>query len=354
MLGIHDASPHLSELWILQGENDHRNRIVGYREMPSTKIIDDDFSSVAFMFPGQGSQYIGMAADLAQGSETTRGILRRADACLDYPLSKIMDGDPPGALDQTFHTQPAIFVHSVAMLEEFRSRCEAKPLIAAGHSLGEYTALYSAGSLDFEDALRIVQERAIQMEEAQPRATCGMAAIMGVARDRLEGLVQENRGVDILEIANFNAPDQIVISGHLSALHRAMDAIKGEKRARAVLLNVSSAFHTPLMRPAMARLAEIIQSARMRPLSVPVLANVDAKPYPSNPESMKEKLLMQLVNPVRWEDCVNEMAAQGATTFIEFGPGKVLTGLLRRIDKRLTGINISSVSSCQEYVAGLQ
>ena len=327
---------------------------MGCRKMPVTEGLDHDIAAVAFLFPGQGSQYVGMGAALAQGSDITRDFLHRADACLGYPLSRIMDGDPPGALDQTCYTQPAIFVHSAAIFEEFRSRCSVTPLVAAGHSLGEYTALYAAGSLDFEDALRIVQERARRMEEAQPPATCGMAAVMGIARDRLESILEESRRGDVLAIANFNAPDQIVISGHLSALHRAMETIKGEKRARAVLLNVSSAFHTSLMEPAVAHLAEALKNTRMRPLQGPVLANLDAKPYSSNPDQMRERLLRQLVNPVRWEDCVTEMAAQGATTFIEFGPGKVLTGLLRRIDKTLTGMNVSDISSCEECVARLQ
>ncbi len=322
--------------------------------MPLPKDLDQDIAAVAFLFPGQGSQYVGMGSALAQGTEITRDLLHRADAFLGYPLSRVMDGDPPGALDQTCHTQPAIFVHSAAMVEEFRSRCNLMPLVAAGHSLGEYTALYSAGSLDFEDALRIVQERARRMEEAQPRATCGMAAVMGVARDRLESILEESRGGDILAVANFNAPDQTVISGHLSALHRAMEAVRGEKRARAVLLNVSSAFHTSLMEPAAAHLGEVIKNTQMRPLQWPVVANLDAKPYPSHPDLMREKLLMQLVNPVRWEDCVAEMVAQGATTFIEFGPGKVLTGLLRRMDKTLTSMNVSDISSCAECVARLQ
>ncbi len=322
--------------------------------MPLTDGLDPDIAAVAFLFPGQGSQYVGMGATLARGSDITRDILRRADACLGYPLSSIMDGDPPGALDQTRYTQPAIFVHSAAMFEEFRARCSLTPLVAAGHSLGEYTALYAVGSLDFEDALRIVQERAKRMEEAQPPATCGMAAVMGVARERLESILEENRGGDVLAIANLNAPDQIVISGHLSALQRAMDAIKGEKRSRAVLLNVSSAFHTPLMEPAAAHLAEAIKNTRMRPLQRPVLANLDAKPYTSNPDDMRERLLMQLVNPVRWEDCIAEMVAQGAKTFIEFGPGKVLTGLLRRIDKALTGMNVFDISSCEECAARLR
>ncbi len=322
--------------------------------MPSNQGRDDDFRPVAYIFPGQGAQFVGMATDLVHGTEKTREIMRRAEACLGYPLSRIMDGDPPGALDQTIHTQPAIFVHSVAMFEEFRSRCRYSPIAAAGHSLGEYAALYAAGALGFEDALRIVQERARQMEEAQPRGTCGMAAVMGVARDRLECLVHECRGGDILEIANYNAPDQVVLSGHLSALHRAVNAVKEEKRARAVLLNVSSAFHTALMQPAMVGLAEIIQKTRMFPLESPVLANVDARPYPQDTEQMRDRLLRQLVSPVLWEDCVNEMVTQGVSTFIEFGPGKVLTGLLRRIDRTLEGINVSDVSSCLACVARLQ
>lgn len=319
--------------------------------MPSNHGREDDLATVAFIFPGQGAQFVGMGADLLQGTKTTTDIIRRADTCLGYPLSKIMGGDPPGALDQTFYTQPAIFVHSVAMFEEFRSRCNLTPIAAAGHSLGEYTALYAAGALEFEDALKIIQERARQMEQAQPLGTCGMAAVMGISIDRLECLVQETRGADVLEIANFNAPDQVVISGHLTALRRAMDAMKGEKRVRVVLLNVSSAFHTSLMRPAAVGLSDIIHETPLSPLRTPVIANVDGKPYPTDPAQMRGKLLQQLVNPVLWEDCINQMAAQGATTFIEFGPGKVLTGLLRRIDRTLEGINVANVSSCEECAA---
>jgi [acyl-carrier-protein] S-malonyltransferase len=221
--------------------------------------------------------------------------------------------------------------------------------MSAGHSLGEYTALYAAGILAFEDALGIIQERAMGMEGAQTHGTCGMAAVIGLTRERCEELVQDARGSEVLCLANLNAPDQIVVSGHLPAIHRVMEVMNKEKRARAVLLNVSSAFHTPLMEPALTKLRMIVDATPISKAAFPVVANVDAKPYPSQSEAIRQRLVSQVVNPVLWEDSVRYMVSQGVSTFVELGPGKVLTGLVRRIDKSVRTTNLSSVSTCQLF-----
>jgi [acyl-carrier-protein] S-malonyltransferase len=313
--------------------------------MPPQYVSEHKLGSVALMFPGQGSQFPGMAKDLISESSKAREILERADDCAGYFLSKIMEGEPPGELDCTRHTQPAIFVHSVALLEEFRSTYSVSPVVVAGHSLGEYSALYAAGVLDFESALRIILVRARGMEEAQPSSTCGMAAIIGMSKERALELVETCRGSDVLEIANFNAPDQMVISGHMKTVHRAVEAVRKEKRTRAVVLNVSSAFHTRLMEPSLEALRGELGQVSFGQAAYPVVANLDAQTYPSVESEIKERLVNQVVHPVLWEDCVKTMMNRGAKTFIEIGPGKVLAGLLRRIEKAATAINVSDLQS---------
>ena len=339
----------MPQLWILQGPINHRSRVMNCRDVPSRECVGCQKNEVALIFPGQGSQFPGMSSDLTDGTDITRNILGRADECLGYHLSRIMGGEPPGELDRTCYTQPAIFVHSVAIYEELRSRCEMRPFISAGHSLGEYSALYAAGILGFEDALGIIRERAMAMDGAQPHGTCGMAAVLGLTRERCEDLIRDARGPEVLCLANQNAPDQIVVSGHLPAIHRVMEAINKEKRARAVLLNVSSAFHTPLMEPALTRLSMIVDASPINEAAFPVVANVDAKPYPSQSEAIRQRLVSQVVSPVLWEDSVRYMMSQGVTTFVELGPGKVLTGLVRRIDKTAKTTNLFSVSACRLF-----
>jgi [acyl-carrier-protein] S-malonyltransferase len=286
-----------------------------------------------------------MAMDLFSLNSRARHIIQRADECLGYSLSKIMSGHPPGDLDRTRYTQPAIFVHSVALYEEFRTRFPESPVAAAGHSLGEFSALYAAGVLDFESALRLIQVRATGMEEAQPPATCGMAALVGITPERVLELVEMHRGNNVLEVANYNAPDQIVISGHKPAVSRIVAAAGHEKRARAVMLNVASAFHTSLMEPALERLDSTLMQTPIGRPNFPVVANLDAQFYPHEGTEIRKRLINQVVRPVLWDDCVRTMLKSGAKTFIEIGPGKVLTGLLRRINRQATGINISDAQS---------
>jgi len=305
---------------------------------------------MALMFPGQGSQFPGMAVDLAEESPKARAILERADRILGYPLSEIMAGQRGDELNRTVHTQPAIFVHSMALLEVLRDYFPLSPVVAAGHSLGEYTALCAAGVLNFDEALEIIHVRAKGMDEAQPAGTCGMAALVGLSRDQATAVVEEHRGDDVLDAANFNSPDQVVISGHIQAVNRAMEAAKQEKRTRVLLLPVSSAFHTSLMEPARQALGSKLKDVSPRESGFPVVANVNAQIYPASHQEIKQLLMDQIVRPVLWEDCVGLMRAKGVQTFVEIGPGKVLTGLLKRIDRNVETVNISDMQSLRSFV----
>ncbi|MBI4962582.1 MAG: ACP S-malonyltransferase [Desulfomonile tiedjei] len=306
--------------------------------------------SVALMFPGQGSQFPGMALDLVQESPKAQSILERADNILGYALSEIMAGKRGDELNRTVHTQPAIFVHSMALLEVLRDHFLLTPVVAAGHSLGEYSALCAAGVLTFDEALRIIHVRAKGMDEAQPPGMCGMAALVGLNREQATAIVEKCRGDDVLDAANFNSPDQVVISGHLQAVNRAVEAVKQEKRTRAVLLPVSSAFHTILMEPARQALRSKLEALVPREPMFPVVANVNAQTYPVSRGAVNQLLMDQIVRPVLWEDCVSLMRSKGAETFIEIGPGKVLTGLLKRIDKTAASVNISDMQSIRSFV----
>lgn len=306
--------------------------------------------SVALMFPGQGSQFPGMAVDLAAESPKARTILERADEILGYSLSAIMAGNRGDELNRTIHTQPAVFVHSMALLQVLRDHFLLTPVVAAGHSLGEYSALCAAEVLSFDEALRIIQVRARGMDEAQASGICGMAALVGLTREQAVAIVEKHRGNDVLEAANFNSPDQVVISGHINAVNRAMEALKQEKRTRAVLLPVSSAFHTSLMEPARQALMSALEEISPAQPLFPVVANVNARTYPASGQTVKQLLTDQIVGPVLWEDCVSLMRGKGAETFIEIGPGKVLAGLLRRIDRNAQAINISDMQSIRSLV----
>lgn len=296
---------------------------------------------MAVVFPGQGSQFIGMASDLAEEVPAARQLLEQANDILGYSLTSYMAGDHGDELNRTVFTQPAIFVHSMALWQTLRVCCPVCPVVSAGHSLGEYSALCAAGVLSFEDALRVVQVRGQSMDESQPPGTCGMAALVGMQRDAVIATVDACRGSDVLEAANFNAPDQIVVSGHITALDRVIEAVKGQRRAKAVMLSVSSAFHTSLMEPAREALRHGLQSVHTEEGAFPVIANVNARPHPQGNDEIKALLTEQVVRPVLWEDSVRAMIAMGVQTFVEVGPGKVLTGLLRRIDRNARAINIS-------------
>ena len=290
----------------------------------------------AFLFPGQGAQAVGMGKALFNAHESVRALYGRAAEILDYDLAALCFGGPTEELDTTIISQPAIFVTSLAALEavkiqtpELVDSCEA----AAGLSLGEYTALVFAGGMDFEDGLRLVQRRGEAMQEASNAAPSGMVSILGLDRDVIEKLCDELRGGETLQIANLLCPGNIVVSGTVAACERMAEAAPKAGAMRVIPLAVAGAFHTPLMKPADEKLASALENVTLRPLRIPVYSNVDAKPH-TDPDEIRHLLVQQVISPVLWEDSVKNMIAAGFDGFHEIGPGRVLRGLIRRIDRK--------------------
>jgi [acyl-carrier-protein] S-malonyltransferase len=284
----------------------------------------------AYLFPGQGSQAVGMGADLAERFASAREVFQTADHVLGFKLSTLCFEGPEPELRSTLNTQPAVYTVSWACLqaawEAGALERNAPPAFVAGHSLGEYTAVVAAGSLPFEDGLRLVRERARLMEEACRQESGTMAAVMGMERSRLEEVCAE-AGV---EIANLNAPDQIAISGDVAGIERAMELAKERGARRVIPLPVGGAFHSRLMAPANEGMAKALEGVTFRDPSIPIVANTTGAPL-TTAAAVHDELRKQLCAPVLWEDTVTCMSAAGVTGFIEIGPGKVLSGLVKRI-----------------------
>ena len=284
-------------------------------------------SMIAFVFPGQGSQYVGMGKDLNEQSSTAQELFRQADAILNVPLSRLCFEGPEEELRQTKNTQPAIFLHSTALAMSYRG---PRGAMAAGHSLGEYSALVYAGALTWEDGLRLVRLRGELMQQAGVDRPGTMAAIIGLDPKTVVDACEKASEAGVVQAANFNSPGQIVISGSVPGVRRAMELAK-ERGAKLVKeLPVSGAFHSPLMESAQEGLKEALENTPIRDASIPVYANVTAQPV-RDADGIRRLLLQQLTRPVRWEESVVAMAADGASTFVEIGPGKVLQGLVKRI-----------------------
>ena len=284
-------------------------------------------SMIAFVFPGQGSQYVGMGKDLNEQSSTAQELFRQADATLNVPLSRLCFEGPEEELRQTKNTQPAIFLHSTALAMSYRG---PRGAMAAGHSLGEYSALVYAGALTWEDGLRLVRLRGELMQQAGVDRPGTMAAIIGLDPKTVVDACEKASEAGVVQAANFNSPGQIVISGSVPGVRRAMELAK-ERGAKLVKeLPVSGAFHSPLMESAQEGLKEALENTPIRDASIPVYANVTAQPV-RDANGIRRLLLQQLTRPVRWEESVVAMAADGASTFVEIGPGKVLQGLVKRI-----------------------
>lgn len=314
---------------------------------------------VAFLFPGQGSQYVGMGRELYERYEPARKIIDRANDILGYDLRKKIFYGPEEELQQTLITQPAVFTISVACLEvlqrpeSYSSKKILRPQIVAGHSLGEYTALVAAGVFDFPQALSVVQKRAEFIHKASQEKPGAMAAIIGLEREKLEEVIEEVRGEEVLEAVNFNSPHQIVIAGELKAIERAVEGAKAKGAKRAIILKVSGAFHSQLMAQAGKNLARELENYELKDPVIPVVTNCNAKPATSR-EEIRKALVSQIDNPVLWEDSIKEMFQRGVEIFIEVGPGKVLTGLLSRITKGSSGLNVEDEKSLQETLKKLE
>jgi [acyl-carrier-protein] S-malonyltransferase len=313
--------------------------------------------STAWLFPGQGSQYVGMGKDVLAVSSAARAVFERVDAALGEPLSKLILEGPEANLTITANAQPAIVAMSCAVLAALRERKPDLPLpaFAAGHSLGEYSALVAADALTLEDAVRLVRARGRAMQEAVPQGAGAMAAIIAMDQNRLQELcaqVAQGEG-GVVSPANFNAPGQIVIAGHARAVARVGELAAAEK-ARVIPLKVSAPFHCALMAPAARVLGGELERIVIRPLRFPVVANFDARPN-ADPTRVRSLLVRQVDGVVRWEDSVRAMAEAGVTRALEIGPGKVLGGLVKRIAKDVAVMSVGDATSLDQvsgFLAG--
>lgn len=284
------------------------------------------FRMKAFVFPGQGAQYVGMGKPLFENSPEAKKLFTQANEILGFAITDVMFEGPEEAQRQTKVTQPAVFLHSVILAHLFPN---FKPDMVAGHSLGEFSALVACGALSFEDGLQLVSARAQAMQAACELEPSTMAAIIGLPDEKVEEICQSI--TDVVVPANFNCPGQLVISGSMRGIEQACEAMKAAGAKRALPLKVGGAFHSPLMEPARQRLAEAIEKTQFNKPLCPIYQNVDAKPH-TDPAEIKANLVKQLTAPVRWTQIVHAMVADGAKSFVELGPGNVLQGLIKKTE----------------------
>ncbi|AFH49697.1 [acyl-carrier-protein] S-malonyltransferase [Ignavibacterium album JCM 16511] len=300
----------------------------------------------AFLFPGQGSQYVGMAKDLFNNSVEAKEMIRTADEAVGANLSYIMFNGPEEELKQTEFTQPAIFLHSVVLASLIRT---LRPDAAAGHSLGEYSALVAAGAIQFYEAVKLVRQRGLAMQYAGTVMQGTMAAIVGLQPDVVENLCNEASAAGVVQCANFNSPGQIVISGSVNGVKKAMELCKLNGAKLVKELVVSGAFHSPLMEPAKERLQKALNETNFYNARFPVYTNVTAKPVTDKNE-IRKLLFEQLTSPVRWEETIRNMISDGIEEFYEIGPGKVLQGLVKRINPDVKVFGIDKYEDVYQFI----
>lgn len=308
--------------------------------------------NIAFVFPGQGSQSVGMLDAWAEDA-TVRETMAQASEALGQDLSALIAQGPAEALNLTTNTQPVMLAAAVAMYRAWLAAGGRPAALMAGHSLGEYSALTAAGALKLDDAMRLVRIRADAMQAAVPVGTGGMAAILGLADADVASVCERAAQGQVVEAVNFNAPAQVVIAGHKDAVERACELARAEGAKRALVLPVSAPFHSSLLQPAAEVLAKALAGISMATPQIPVLNNVDVA-SPRDAESIKDALVRQAWHPVRWVETILAMKAQGITHIVECGPGKVLTGLVKRIDRDLVGLSVTDPASLQATLLSLQ
>jgi [acyl-carrier-protein] S-malonyltransferase len=307
--------------------------------------------TIAFIFPGQGSQYPGMGRELAENFACARAVMDEADRATGFSLSRLCFEGAAEELQLTANTQPAILAVSVAAAAILREK-GIQPSYVAGHSLGEYSALVTAGAIRLQDAVRLVRKRGEYMQEAVPKGEGAMAALLGLEPAVVEDICRQAAQGQVVSPANWNSPAQVVIAGQAAAVARVVELAKLRGAKRAVILNVSAPFHCALMRPAEERLAVDLDSLDFSDLSVPLMNNVDARLISSS-AGAREGLKRQVTAPVRWEQSMRALRVQGVDRFVEVGPGKVLTGLLRQIDPGATCLRVEDVSTLDETLTHL-
>jgi len=307
-------------------------------------------SHIAFVFPGQGSQKIGMLSELAQDHELIKQTFDQASDVLGYNMWELIQQGEQEQINLTERTQPILLASSVAIWRLWNEHNGTQPSQMAGHSLGEWSALVCSGVVDFADALKIVRARGQFMQQAVPVGEGAMAAIIGLEDQTILDACSNAQSLGVVDAVNFNAPGQVVIAGSNRAVEAAMDACKAAGAKRALPLPVSAPFHTSLMKPAAVNLADLVNSVTCSAPQVPVVHNVHAQTE-SNPETIKALMLEQIYSPVKWVDCVNQLKNNGATTLIECGPGKVLSGLSKRIDREISSLATDNVA---DFTAALE
>lgn len=303
---------------------------------------------VAFLFQGQGAQYVGMGKELYEKYNIAREVYTKADLALNFNISNLCFEGPIESLNQTKYTQPAILTTSIAILKVLE-QFEIKPDEVAGLSLGEYSAHVCSGSLNFEDAVKLAKKRGTYMEEAVPKGLGTMAAILGLEGEILRQICVDCSSFGIVEVANYNSPGQIVIAGEVETVKRASEMAIEKGAKRVIPLKVSGPFHTSMLKEASEKLSKELQGVKVNTMNIPVVTNVTGS-YINKKEDIKEFLIKQVRSSVRWEDTIKTMVKNGVDTFVEIGPGKALSGFVKRVDRKVNIINVEDIKSLEKAI----